>query len=101
MIERTKTLIFDDAVDAHRERDASLQKREAILIEQREKRRAENRARMPKVAAAFDLCERLFGPGCAILYAREAGHEVGESIWRDEHGATDGGVPMPDVQQPD
>lgn len=93
--------VFDDAVDQQRDRAGLLLKREAELVQQREQRRAENRARMPKVAAAFDLCERLFGPGCAIIYAREAGHEVGKSVWRDENEANYGSVPMSDVQQPD
>jgi len=89
--------VFDDAVDQQRDRAASLSKRETELIQQREQRRAENRARMPKVAAAFDLCERLFGPGCAIIYARESGHEIGKSSWRDENGPNNGSFPLSDV----
>lgn len=39
---------------------------------------AGHRERMPEVARFVDLVRRQFGEDCALVWAREAGHEIGQ-----------------------
>ena len=46
--------------------------------------RAENRKRMPLIAAGLDDFRRVFGDGVKLRYASEGGHELGDRKLHDE-----------------
>ena len=69
--------VFDDAVDRKQAREAELDRKERELIEERERRRQENRRLFPEVTKFFDECEKNF-PGCKVIWAIENGNVVGK-----------------------